>query len=244
MPRRTMERSSDRPPTRHFLTSAATVLAAFTLQPARVLGSAPPFDAAQEVNKAEVGIATSRRQVIIAGTTLCYPAHAGALSIRENEAGETRGNVCFTYHQLDRGPGADPRPVKFLWTLRPGANLVLVHLVGLGPKRIRTPAVPLDPADRDCALDPKDASWLDFTDLVFADPIGTGFSRYARPRQPALSLQSRWITTDVPCPVLVRWSESDTPTRGPPCGICRGSMTPAWQNGNPTISRLWSLLHV
>jgi carboxypeptidase C (cathepsin A) len=161
--------------------SAAAALAALLLNPGGARCTARMATATQAVAEAPAEqLATTRHQVTIAGRTLSYTARAGLLPIRVNEAGEVRGSVFFTYYQLDRDPESSPRPLTFLWNGGPGANSVLVHLLGFGPKRIRTPDTPLHPPDCDCVLEPNDGTWLGFTDLVFVDPIGTGFSRSAR----------------------------------------------------------------
>jgi carboxypeptidase C (cathepsin A) len=73
------------------------------------------------------------------------------------------------------GTGAD-RPVSFVFNGGPGAASVFLHLGALGPQILQTPeggAVPSPPV----RLVDNPASWLPFTDLVFVDPVGTGFSR-------------------------------------------------------------------
>jgi carboxypeptidase C (cathepsin A) len=122
-------------------------------------------------------VATTHHQTTVEGRALSYTARAGHLPIRLNETGEVRGHVFFTHYALNVGPDSPPRPLTFLWNGGPGANSVLVHLVGFGPVRIRTSDTPLEVPDCDCVLEPNDGTWLEATDLVFVDPIGTGFSR-------------------------------------------------------------------
>jgi carboxypeptidase C (cathepsin A) len=74
--------------------------------------------------------------------------------------------------------GADPatRPVTFVFNGGPGAASIYLHLSAIGPKTIATagdgsfPAVP-------ARLQENPDSWIRFTDLVFIDPVGTGYSR-------------------------------------------------------------------
>lgn len=74
--------------------------------------------------------------------------------------------------------GADPatRPVTFVFNGGPGAASIYLHLSAIGPKTIATagdgsfPAVP-------ARLEENPDSWISFTDLVFIDPVGTGYSR-------------------------------------------------------------------
>ena len=73
----------------------------------------------------------------------------------------------FVSYTLDPGTSPRRRPLTFLWNGGPGSSSSLVHLLGFGPRRVRTGASPVD----------NQGTWLDFTDLVFVDPIGTGYSR-------------------------------------------------------------------
>ena len=68
------------------------------------------------------------------------------------------------------------RPVTFVFNGGPGASSALLHMGALGPQRVAFPAdgtLPRVPP----LLVQNDESWLRFTDLVFVDPVGTGFSR-------------------------------------------------------------------
>jgi carboxypeptidase C (cathepsin A) len=153
---------------------AAVVLAAAGLA-AAAEQALPPIEAGK------LPIAETRHEVAVGGRTLRYTARAGLLPIRANETGEIHASVYFTAYVLDPAAGAPPRPLTFLWNGGPGANSVLVHLVGFGPRRIRMADSSLDPPGCDCELVANDGTWLEATDLVFVDPVGTGFSRLARP---------------------------------------------------------------
>jgi carboxypeptidase C (cathepsin A) len=83
------------------------------------------------------------------------------------------------YRKLDatRGDAADPaRPVTFVFNGGPGAASAYLHVGALGPRRIMFAAdgTLLPPPSR---LTDNESTWLAFTDLVFIDPVGTGFSR-------------------------------------------------------------------
>jgi carboxypeptidase C (cathepsin A) len=74
--------------------------------------------------------------------------------------------------------GADPatRPVTFAFNGGPGASSIYLHLAAIGPKTIVTAgdgSFPASPA----RLEENPDSWIRFTDLVFIDPVGTGYSR-------------------------------------------------------------------
>ena len=68
------------------------------------------------------------------------------------------------------------RPVTFVFNGGPGASSAYLHIGAVGPQRVDFPAdgtLPRMPP----RLVQNDESWLAFTDLVFVDPVGTGFSR-------------------------------------------------------------------
>lgn len=125
-------------------------------------------------------IISSRHEVTVAGRTLRYTARAGRIPIRDNEAGDVHGQMFFVSYTLDRAAGQSPRPMTFVWNGGPGSNSALVHLVGFGPKRIapRAGARPGDGTRWNVEVNPD--TWLAETDLVFVDPIGTGYSRPTR----------------------------------------------------------------
>jgi carboxypeptidase C (cathepsin A) len=122
---------------------------------------------------------TSDRQISIAGRPLRYRSRAGFLPIRVNETGVIHGQVFYVAYTVDSAAG-QPRPLMFLWNGGPGSSSTLLHLMGFGPRRIRTTAEPGGSPACECDLEDNDATWLAHADLVFVDPIGTGFSRPSR----------------------------------------------------------------
>jgi len=126
-------------------------------------------------------LVTTRYQIHLGQRLLRYTASAGLLPIRNNETGEIHGNMFFVSYVLDRPPGEQNRPLMFLWNGGPGANATLVHLSGFGPRRIKSNDDPTGPPDCECELEDNQTTWLDLADLVFVDPIGTGFSRPTKP---------------------------------------------------------------
>jgi carboxypeptidase C (cathepsin A) len=108
------------------------------------------------------------------GRTLRFTATAGSIQLSDGQ-GNLQAEIAFTAYTL---PGADAatRPVTFAVNGGPGAASAYLHLGALGPWRL-----PLDgsvvSASATPALVPNAETWLDFTDLVFIDPVGTGYSR-------------------------------------------------------------------
>ena len=131
---------------------------------AAAIAAAP--SAAQGVRDA-AGIVTTRHTVTVRGRTLRYTARAGTIPIRDNETGSVHGRMFFIAYTLDRAAAASARPITFAWNGGPGSSSSLVHLLGFGPKRL----------DDQGDVRTNDDTWLTFTDLVFVDPVGTGYSR-------------------------------------------------------------------
>ena len=104
------------------------------------------------------------------GKALRYTVTVGTLPVENN--GKKTGEVVVTAYTVK----GENRPVTFALNGGPGASSVFLNLGAIGPKRIefgRQGDSPSDPA----TLTDNPGTWLDFTDLVFIDPIGTGFSR-------------------------------------------------------------------
>lgn len=115
-----------------------------------------------------------RHSVTIAGRPLDYRAVAETIDLTDRK-GEPTASIYTVSYIADAAAGS-PRPVSFVFNGGPGAASVFLHLGALGPRVLDTPesgAVP-DPPLR---LIDNPSSWLAFTDLVFVDPVGTGFSR-------------------------------------------------------------------
>lgn len=122
-----------------------------------------------------------KQTTVLAGKTLTYTATVGAMPVRD-EKGKKIAEVVYTAYTLD-GPRDPKRPITFAFNGGPGAASVYLNFA-LGPKRVQFGAEGDSPSDFS-KLDDNPASWLDFTDLVFIDPVGTGFSRSLIPEDEA-----------------------------------------------------------
>lgn len=110
------------------------------------------------------------------GVKLAYTATAGTLNLYE-QSGERSAALFYTAYVL-KGGGPN-RPVTFVFNGGPGASSAYMHLGLVGPK-----ILDFGPGSRDAAtarLRDNPQTWLAFTDLVLIDPIGTGWSRTAKP---------------------------------------------------------------
>ena len=118
---------------------------------------------------------TTRQTVTLPGRSLAFTATAGSIRLFDDK-GEAQADITTTAYQLE---GADPatRPVTFLFNGGPGAASAYLQFGAAGPWRLPiTGDAAVSSASPD--LMPNAETWLDFTDLVFIDPVGTGYSRF------------------------------------------------------------------
>ncbi|MCG5240014.1 septum formation initiator [Azospirillum doebereinerae] len=120
----------------------------------------------------------TRHSLALAAGPLAYGATAEFLPLRDGAKEEVAARVFAVSYTAgsDSAPSNPARPVTFVFNGGPGAASAYMHLGAVGPKvvgfgpngALAGPPAPL--------LDNPD-SWLAFTDLVFIDPVGTGYSR-------------------------------------------------------------------
>jgi carboxypeptidase C (cathepsin A) len=117
---------------------------------------------------------TTQHTLELPDRTLRFSATAGAIRLADNK-GAPRAEVAFIAYRLD---GADPRsrPVTFVFNGGPGMASGWLQVGAVGPWRIRLGVDATIPSASPDPL-PNAETWLDFTDLVFIDPPGTGYSR-------------------------------------------------------------------
>ncbi|PSC06143.1 peptidase S10 [Alsobacter soli] len=115
---------------------------------------------------------TTEHTLELPGRTLKFTATLGSIPLYDGEGGPLLAEVGFIAFQQ---AGGDParRPVTFAFNGGPGAASAYLNLAAVGPWRVNleSPA-PSAPA----VAAPNPDTWLDFTDLVFIDPVGTGYS--------------------------------------------------------------------
>jgi len=117
----------------------------------------------------------SQHKLDIGGRTLDYRATAETIGLTDQK-GDPTASVYTIAYTTEAAPGGPARPVAFVFNGGPGAASVFLHLGALGPRVLDTPATGAAP-NPPAALIDNPATWLSFTDLVFVDPVGTGFSR-------------------------------------------------------------------
>ncbi len=112
--------------------------------------------------------------ITVNGKILHYTATVGTIDLKAAD-GKTTGQVVYTAYTLD-GPRDAHRPVTFAFNGGPGASSTYLNFGAIGPKHIPFGNEGGSASDPAVATD-NPGTWLDVTDLVFLDPIGTGFSR-------------------------------------------------------------------
>ena len=155
----------------------------------------------------------TRHELRLPDRDLAFTAIAGALAL-SNAAGEPEADIGYVAYVLDADRPAE-RPVTFAVNGGPGAASAYLHLGVLGPWRLEmgedaiSPSQPVD-------LVANAETWLDFTDLVFVDPVGTGFSRLVEPTD---QLRERYLSVDGDIEALAafiaRWSLENDRLRSP-----------------------------
>ena len=117
---------------------------------------------------------TTEHEITIGGRKLAYSATAGTLDLR-NEQGEATAEIFYVSFTLKQPAPAQQRPVTYLFNGGPGASAAYLDIGAIGPRAL---AVGSDGAvpKSETVIDNAD-TWLPFTDLVFIDPAGTGWSR-------------------------------------------------------------------
>jgi len=117
----------------------------------------------------------THHEMLLEGRSLKYTARSGAIALKD-EFGETEAEVFFTSYELDDVEDRATRPLTFAFNGGPGSASVWLHMGALGPKRVRMEREGWMPAPP-YRYEDNPYTWLDRTDLVFIDPVGTGFSR-------------------------------------------------------------------
>ncbi|MET0840649.1 MAG: peptidase S10 [Methyloceanibacter sp.] len=160
-------------------------LAALLLLPGMALGEdagspigtkgepAPSEKAAPEQASVLPPAAITEHSIRLAGVEIPYSAKAATLPLRDAR-GKTLADIFYIAYV--REPLDPKRPITFVFNGGPGAASAYLHLGAIGPEVMAASArgEVLGPPPQ---LVTNDSSWLDFTDLIFVDPVGTGYSR-------------------------------------------------------------------
>jgi carboxypeptidase C (cathepsin A) len=119
--------------------------------------------------------AVSHHTIQVNGKTINYTATAAEMPLK-NSSGETEAHIFYVAYTLDGVTDSGKRPLTFCFNGGPGSASMWVHMGGMGP---RSPKLQPNGSMPPPPYQMKDNqnTWLDQTDLVFIDPVGTGYSR-------------------------------------------------------------------
>jgi carboxypeptidase C (cathepsin A) len=129
---------------------------------------------AQELSLLPDEPVVTQHTTTIRGETIRYTAEAGTLPIREN--GKVMARMFYVYYKRDNVPEGVERPMVFSFNGGPGTASVWMHMGYTGPRRVQydEEGFALRPP---VGLEDNPYSILDVADIVYIDPVATGFSR-------------------------------------------------------------------
>jgi carboxypeptidase C (cathepsin A) len=169
-----------RRPTRLPLTSLALLLCLLALASPLRAEDKPAPDAAAKASAASATTllphdAVTHHKIKLGGQEIAYTATAGTLPLRD-ERGEKQADIFYVAFLRDGVADPQQRPITYAFNGGPGAAATYLNLGALGPRALDFGAAGKPLPSVNHVSDNPD-SWLPFTDLVFIDPVGTGYSR-------------------------------------------------------------------
>jgi len=117
----------------------------------------------------------THHSITVHGKTIQYTATVAQMPLK-NASGETEAHIFYMAYTVDGTSDAGKRPLTFCFNGGPGSASMWVHMGGMGPRSPRLMPNGSMPPPPYQIMDNQN-TWLDFTDLVFIDPVGTGYSR-------------------------------------------------------------------
>ncbi len=147
-------------------------------KPAVVDAAAAAKAKADEKDKPRQSV--TQHSITLGGKKIDYTATAGLMPLKDKEGKNTTAQIFFIAYTKDGVSAAEKRPLTFSFNGGPGSSSVWMHMGLLGPRRVKLQdsgfavAPPYESIDNEFSL-------LDETDLVFIDPVGTGYSHPEKP---------------------------------------------------------------
>ncbi len=153
----------------------ATPTSAITLKVNETPTPTPPI-----VKLLDEPLSVTKHSTRIGNQQLNYTVTTGFMPLRNDKTGETEAKIFFVAYTMDKVNDSSRRPLMFSFNGGPGSASVWLHMGAIGPKRVKMldngffPPPPYQMEDNQ-------QTWLTDTDLVFIDPVGTGYSRAMKP---------------------------------------------------------------
>jgi carboxypeptidase C (cathepsin A) len=172
----------------------APVLAALATATLAETAVAPPAKAEDSKAPLEPPLSMTAHTLVLAGRTLHYHASAGYMILKAEKAPPAKdkeqedrdttrtdnlkptARVFYVAYTLDDVADPGGRPLTFAFNGGPGSSSVWLHMGAIAPRRARLTDEGEAPSPPYSLVD-NESTWLDRTDLVFIDPVSTGYSR-------------------------------------------------------------------
>jgi carboxypeptidase C (cathepsin A) len=136
---------------------------------------AKPADKSEPTPAPKEEFSITEHSIRIAGQTIPYKATAGSLLLK-NDKDEPEALIYYTAYARTDAKDPSLRPISFLYNGGPGSSSLWLHMGSFGPKRVLTANAGITPP-APYKLEDNPNCLLDKSDLVFIDPVGTGFSK-------------------------------------------------------------------
>lgn len=128
-------------------------------------------------------VSVTRHRGTFGGQTIGYTATAGETYLTDDDGNPTARIFSVAYI---RDGGAASRPITFLFNGGPGSGSLWLHMGAFGPRRVAIPSNGTDDGAPPYRVIDNPDSLLDVTDIVFIDPVGTGFSTALGDTEPSV----------------------------------------------------------
>lgn len=161
--------------------SFIAILAGLLLMVTAQAQNQPSTGSKETMQPGNLQVSTTKGKVNYGQKVIDYEATAGYLDMK-SDTGKVMAKIFFTYYHAVGGISS-ARPLTFCFNGGPGSSSVWLHMGALGPKRVllKNDGTATPPPYQNIN---NEFCWLDKTDLVFIDPVSTGFSRAAGKENP------------------------------------------------------------
>jgi carboxypeptidase C (cathepsin A) len=150
----------------------AALLASLIIAPAYAADEKPPVEKIADIPPPTVSV--TKHSGVFGGKKIAYTATARETYLKGDD-GAPKASIYSTAYVKEGNDQS--RPVTFLFNGGPGSGSLWLHMGAFGPKRVAIPSDARDDGAPPFPLRENPDSLLDVTDIVFIDPIGTGYSR-------------------------------------------------------------------
>ena len=167
---------------RRFLPFWVILALLLTLNPTLAAESLPPTSSSEDgISPLELYIPEepvfTDHETIIGSRKVAFRAEAGRMPLFDLKTQTEQGQIFYVAYTANAAETPSNRPLTFVFNGGPGSPSIWLHMGALGPFRAPVADDGLKLPRPPYSVEPNPFSLLDQTDLVFIDPVGTGFSR-------------------------------------------------------------------